>query len=255
MTKVTFFGTSAAAPSKERGFSCIGLSDQEAIVLLDCGDGSIRNILKFGVDVRSISDILISHYHSDHVTGLTQIVETMGIRRRQSELNIFGPPGLVEYFSTVQKITNVALHRNFKINLNEVPPNQDINIGSYKCRTFEMDHTIPCLGYRLLSGTSGKIIAFTGDTQPCSSINSLGNGADLLIHEATYLERDLERARSQKHSTAKEAAQGASAAGAKRLILTHVNDDYEIPEDMLDEARRNEFSNVSVAHDGMSIEI
>jgi ribonuclease Z len=249
-----FYGTSSAVPSPERSFSCIGLSDgkQGPSILMDCGDGSIRNLLKFGINVEGISTVLISHYHSDHVTGLTQVIETMGIRKKKSNLRVYGPPGLKEYFATVEKITNVASHRTFQIEFLEVNAGDSIQLENSKATAFQMDHTIPCLGYRLHL-SSGKILSYTGDTMPCPAIESLGNGADLFIHEATYLEKDRGRAREQKHSTVSQAATNAKAAMAKKLILTHVSDDYETPADMTGEAGKV-FENVLVAHDGLEIE-
>ncbi|HXQ92510.1 MAG TPA: ribonuclease Z [Nitrososphaerales archaeon] len=255
VASITFYGTSSAIPSRERGFSCIGLSESEAKghVLLDCGDGSIRNLLKFGGDVNSISDILVSHYHSDHITGITQVIETMGIRKRKMNLRIYGPAGLAEYFGTVQKITNVASKREFQIELIELEPNQTISFSGYSADTFEMDHTIPCIGYRITCPDQ-KILSYTGDTMPCPSLKALGRKADLFIHEATYLEKDVERARPPKHSTALEAATAAKSAGAKKLVLTHISEDHETPGLMTKEAK-SEFENVIVAEDGLKIEL
>jgi ribonuclease Z len=250
-----FYGTSSAVPSLNRGFSCIGLSDgtEGPTILMDCGDGSIRNLLKFGVNVENISTVLISHYHSDHVTGLTQVIETMGIRKKKSSLRVYGPPGLKEYFATVEKITNVASHRTFQIDYLEVNAGDSMQLESSKAAAFQMDHTIPCLGYRIHL-SSGKILSYTGDTMPCPAIESLGKGADLFIHEATYLEKDRGRAKEQKHSIVSEAAKDARAAKAKKLILTHVSDDYETPAEMTKEAVMI-FENVLVAHDGLETEI
>lgn len=245
-------GTSAAVPSVERGFSCIEISEKEDIALLDCGDGSIRNILRFGVDVTNISNILITHLHSDHLSGLTQLIETMGIRRKESNLNVFGPLGLKEYFSTVRKLTDVAHRRSFEVIVTEIGPNQKFSFGEFRTTTFEMDHTLPCLGYRIESGE--KTVSFTGDTQPTRSVVELARDADLLIHECTYLQKDLERARTQKHSTAMEAATDSAAAGARKLVLTHVNDESEKPQEMLEEANKA-FSKTIVASDGLRIEI
>ena len=251
MTSVIFLGTSAAAPSLDRGFSCIGIMDGEDVLLLDCGDGSIRNITRFGVDVRKISGIMITHFHSDHISGLTQVVEAMSMKKKQNDLNIYGPPGLKEYFSTVQKITNVAFNKRFQIILKELSPNQKFSTGKQEISTFEMDHTIPCLGYRVNS--NGRIISFTGDTQPCGSLEELGRRADLFIHEATFLQKDLAIARPPKHSTPKDAASAAALAKSEKLVLTHVNDDYEKPEEMLAEAKE-EFAKVVVAYDGLRID-
>ncbi len=247
---ITFYGTSAAIPSVNRGFSCIGLSnEQNETILLDCGDGSIRNLLKFGADVNAIKAVLFSHFHSDHVTGITQVIETMGIRKRSSYLHIFGPPGLKEYFATVQKITNVASKKGFQIYFTEIGPGEKFSLEGYSASTFKMDHTIPCLGYRLTC-PDGKILAYTGDTQPCEDLTLLGKNADVFIHEATFLQKDVELARPPKHSTAQQAAIAARNSSARRLILTHVSDDNETPELMLKESRP-ELPQVIVASDAL----
>ncbi len=223
------------------------------MVLLDCGDGALNKLLKYGANVNAVSDILITHYHSDHVTGLTQIIETMGIRKRKFDLQVYGPPGLKEYFATVQKITNVASKRNFKIELIEVEPGQTIKFSGYSAATFKMEHTVPCIGYRVTC-PDGKVLAYTGDTMLCEALKSLGENADLLVHEATFLHKDLELAKPPKHSTALQAAIAAKAANARKLILTHVSDENETPDLMLKEASK-EFPEVKVASDGLSLEI
>jgi ribonuclease Z len=245
-------GTSAAVPSRQRGFSCIGVQEDEDIVLMDCGDGAIRNVLRFDIDLRRVSSILISHYHSDHLSGLTQIIETMGMKRRTEDLTIFGPTGLKEYFAVIQKTTNVAFNRLFQIKLTELSPKQEFFTQSQKVMCFEMDHTIPCLGYRLES--RGKVIAFTGDTQACPSVEELGIGSDIFIHEATFLQKEVELAQPTKHSTPKEAAEGALVCKTQKLVLTHVNDDHETPEEMISEAEKI-FEKVLIAYDGLKIQL
>lgn len=252
LTVITFLGTSAAIPSKQRGFSCISVQEDDDIVLMDCGDGAMRNIMRSDMDVRKISSVLISHYHSDHLSGLTQIIETMGIKRRTEDLNIFGPPGLKEYLAVIQKTTNVAFNRLFQIKLKEISPTQEFQTKNQKVKSFEMDHTLPCLGYRLES--RGKVVAYTGDTQPCPSVNGLGGRSDIFIHEATFLQKEVELARPTKHSTPKEAAEAAIACKTGKLILTHVNDDHETPEEMIAEAGKI-FDKVVIAHDGLKIQL
>jgi ribonuclease Z len=256
LTTVKFFGTSAAIPSIDRGFACIGVSedpDGKSAVLLDCGDGSLKNLLKLGRGVDSVEAIVLSHYHSDHLSGIAQVVETMGIRKREKNLRVFGPTGLKEYFATIQKITNVASKRSFKIELSEIEPGQKFEAADYSVETYKMEHTIPCNGYRLIL-PGGKILAYTGDTMLCEALKSLGDSADLFIHEATYLHRDIELAKPPKHSTALQAAVAAKAAKAKLLVLTHVNEENETPDEMLKEAK-TEFPNAKVAYDGFSLEI
>jgi len=101
----------------------------------------------------------------------------------------------------------------------------------------------------------GRLIALTGDTRPCAATVDAAQGADLLIHEATFGEEERERARDTGHSTAKEAAQVALAANAKRLLLSHVSARYSISADELVKEAREVFPNVTVAKDGMEVDV
>jgi ribonuclease Z len=101
----------------------------------------------------------------------------------------------------------------------------------------------------------GRIVALTGDTRPCASTVDAAQGADLLIHEATFGEEERERARDTGHSTAKEAAQVAIASKAKRLVLSHVSARYSMSADELVKEAREVFSNVTVAKDGWEVDV
>jgi ribonuclease Z len=101
----------------------------------------------------------------------------------------------------------------------------------------------------------GRLVAFTGDTRPCAATVDAAQGADLLIHEATFGEEERDRARDTGHATAKEAAQVALAARAKRLVLSHVSARYSISADELVREAREVFPNVSVAKDGLEVDV
>ena len=101
----------------------------------------------------------------------------------------------------------------------------------------------------------GRLVVFTGDTRPCAAVVDAAQGADLLIHEATFGEEEKERAKETGHSTAREAAQVALAAKAKRLVLSHVSARYSISAEELVKEARDVFKETVVAKDGMTIEI
>jgi ribonuclease Z len=98
------------------------------------------------------------------------------------------------------------------------------------------------------------VISYTGDTEPCTGTVSLGKDADLFIHEATFLRKDIAKARQSKHSLPSEAADNAKSAGAKELVLTHVTDSAEKEDEMLGESS-SIFKNTRVAHDGMEFSL
>src|SRR5437667_9429446 len=101
----------------------------------------------------------------------------------------------------------------------------------------------------------GRLVAFTGDTRPCAATVDAAQVADLLVHEATFGEEERDRARDTGHSTAKEAAQVALAAKAKRLLLSHVSARYSISADELVKEAKEVFPNVGVAKDGLEVDV
>ena len=99
----------------------------------------------------------------------------------------------------------------------------------------------------------GRRIVYTGDTAPCQATEVFAHEADLLVHEATFLDDELARARETGHSTARQAAEVASAAGVKLLALTHLSTRY-FPRDIRDEARAV-FADTIVPRDFDAIEV
>ncbi len=102
---------------------------------------------------------------------------------------------------------------------------------------------------------AGRLVVFTGDTRPSASVVDAAQGADLLIHEATFGEEERERAKETGHSTAKEAAQVALAAKAKQLVLCHVSARYSMSADELVKEAKQVFPAVTVARDGQEVDV
>lgn len=94
----------------------------------------------------------------------------------------------------------------------------------------------------------GVAFAYCLDTAPCDGARKLAEGADLVLHDATFGEELRDRAEETGHATARQAAEVARAAGAKRLLLTHFSARYETPEPLVAEARRV-FENTDAARE------
>ncbi|HET7456358.1 MAG TPA: MBL fold metallo-hydrolase, partial [Gemmatimonadaceae bacterium] len=102
---------------------------------------------------------------------------------------------------------------------------------------------------------SGRRIALTGDSRPCTGTIEAARGADLLIHEATFADEERERAVETGHSTAREAADVAAQAGVRKLALTHFSARYSRDPGDLEREARQRFAETVAARDGMEIEV
>ena len=102
---------------------------------------------------------------------------------------------------------------------------------------------------------AGRRVVFTGDTRPAESTVNIAQGADLLVHEATFADDEQPRAIDTGHSTAREAAEVAAKAGVMQLALTHLSARYSINASELLQQAKEVFSSTIIVRDGTEIEV
>jgi len=90
MFEIIFLGTSASAPSAKRGLAAQVIKHDEYRFLVDCGEGTQRQILKSGIGFKHLNHILITHGHLDHILGLAGLISTFMRWETIEELNIYG---------------------------------------------------------------------------------------------------------------------------------------------------------------------
>jgi ribonuclease Z len=101
----------------------------------------------------------------------------------------------------------------------------------------------------------GRRVVFTGDSRPAKSTIDISEGADLLIHEATFSDEEHARAVETGHATSREAALVAAQAGVKKLVLTHLSARYSVNATELLQQAKEIFSETIVARDGLELDV
>jgi len=237
--------------------------------------------------------VFITHYHADHWFGLPGMLKTFDLRGRERPLTVHGPPGLKALFELMRpvvgrlgyQLTLNELGRHDEVAFDGYlvsPFEVRHRIPAYGYAFVEADRpgrfdveAAKALGVepgpaykRLQAGETvgevrpeqvigepraGRRIVISGDTAPCQALDAFAFGADVLVHEATFTDQELARARETGHSTARQAAETARDASVRLLALTHLSTRY-FPREIRDEARAV-FAETVVPRDFDAIEV
>jgi ribonuclease Z len=268
---VLFLGTAGAVPTALRAPAGYLVRRGGERILVDCGEGTQRQMLRSSAGLADIDLALITHYHADHVLGLPGLLKTLSLRAREAPLTIYGPAGLGGLMASLDRVIG---RLSFPLSLVELRPAESVQRDGYRIEPFATEQRVASLGYALCedvrpgrfdmdtatalgvpfgplcgalqrgeavtlddgtvvqpdqvvgSPRPGRRLVFSGDTRPCAGTREAAAGADLLIHEATFLDEEQARARETGHSTATEAAQLAADAQVTMLALTHLSTRY-----------------------------
>ena len=149
MFEILFLGTSASAPSAKRGLSAQIITHNEYRFLIDCGEGTQRQILQAGVGFRHLTRILLTHGHLDHILGLGGLVSTFMRWEAIDQLEIFGGRGTLDRVRTL--IDDVVLRGNqtpMPLHFREIKPGIFFDAEDFTITAFPVTHRGPdCLGY------------------------------------------------------------------------------------------------------------
>jgi ribonuclease Z len=296
-----FLGTAASRPTVERNVSSIAVTREGETLLVDCGEGTQRQMMRYGITF-AVGDILFTHMHTDHVLGVIGLTRTLQLGGRTELLRLWGPPGSARPLRQALGFGGDRLA--FPVEVMEVEPGTPIRRDEYDILPYPVEHPgSVAVGYALIEPERrgrfhpemarelgvpegpmwgrlhrgeiitlddgrvidpatlvgptrpGRTIVISGDTRPCAATVDVAKGADLLVHEATFADDEAERARETGHSTAREAAQVARVAEARRLVLTHISARYSRDARELEAQARQLFPETSIARDGTEIEV
>jgi ribonuclease Z len=273
MFALTFLGTSASVPSVERNHPALLVEAAGKRILVDCGEGTQRQLLRSGAGFRRLDRILLTHAHLDHVLGIPGLFSTLGLRRTADTMTVHGGQGTLDLvismlaglwgagrapiavaFAPLTEGRVIAAD-DFTIDCFPVRHRDTDSFGfAFKspARRHLLSDRLAALGVpdgpsrgELAAGrpvvigdrtinpeevlgppSGGSKLVVIGDTETTEGLGQYAADTDLLVIEATFLDRDASTARDYGHLTARDAAVFAAANNIGQLVLTHQSGRY-----------------------------
>jgi ribonuclease Z len=146
MLTATFLGTGAACPTIDRNVAGLAVQREGEMMLFDCGEGTQRQMMRYGVGF-SFSEVYFSHFHADHMLGITGLVRTLGLQDRTAPVTLYGPRGAHRVLGAA---LSLGIERNkFPVQIVEVRPGDRLERTGYDLVVFATEHRADTVGYAL----------------------------------------------------------------------------------------------------------
>lgn len=212
-------GSGTGVPSLRRGSPALTVQAAHRLILLDLGSGTLRSLLRYGLNFSQIDIIALTHRHPDHVGDLVPFLfathYSLGYSRQQP-FWLLAARGFREFHAKLSE----AFHHWVEappglMELRELSPEgpDQVSWGELVIKSAPTNHIDGSLAYRVEA--AGKALVYSGDTDESESLVELARGADLLVLEAANPEK------VPGHLTPEEAGGLAARAGVPRLLLIH----------------------------------
>jgi ribonuclease Z len=249
MSKIIVLGSSNAISDGEHENTHLVIVGQERVVLVDCPSNPNIRLERVGVNFNSVTDLIVTHFHPDHVSGVPTFLMEMWLMGRVAPLQILGLDDTLDRLEKMMRLYEwqrwpyfypVSFTRVAAAELTSMLDCPDFRIFSSPVK-----HLIPTIGLRV-EFPNKKSFAYSSDTEPCDQVVRLAADVDMLIHEAS--------GNSIGHSSAAQAAEIAVRANAARLYLIHYPNGAYRTSDLIAEARSRFQGEVSLAEDFTALE-
>lgn len=250
MPKLVILGSGAALSDAHHQNTHMIVVGEERSFLIDCGVNPYNRLRDIGLNVDSPTDMLLTHFHPDHVAGTTTFLLSLWLAGRKKSLNIHGLRITLDKFRAMLDVFDWdTLPDFFSLNYLPIPPQEMIPVlecDEFRVFSSPVKHIIPTIGLRVEFVASGKVLAYSSDTEPRQEVVRLAQGADVLIHEAA--------GPHPFHSSAAQAGEIAKQAGTKELYLIHYPTFQFNPTVLVEEAEKTFRGPVYLAQDMMELE-
>jgi ribonuclease BN (tRNA processing enzyme) len=256
--RLTVLGGSAAGPNPGQGCSGYLVETGTTRLVLDLGPGTLPELRRH-TDYRTLSGIVISHLHVDHVLDLVAL-------RYALAYNPVSPPGAIPLWmplegrAFLQRVAGAfapdedpEAFFGSVFAIAEYEPDEELQLGDTAIGFSPTVHYIPCWAMNVRDNRSGQSLAYTADTGPAADLSTVVAGASVLVADAGNPTPEREPFEVRGHATAAEMAQVARAHEVTTLVLAHLWQEEGFARYAAAAAR--EFSGrIEVAQPGLTVE-
>lgn len=218
MANLYLLGTGAVMSDPERTTTMLGVDNDRSLLLIDCGSDAVQRFKSAGVDPTRLKTLIVTHEHADHVAGFPLLLERLWVEGLRGEFHVYGLRSAIDQARRVHDAFDTADWEEYpEIIYHEVPAEDGavvLSDDSWHVTAAQGTHAVPVIGLRIRDQVGGGVLVYSADTEKSEAITDLARGAQLLAHEATGA--------LPGHSTAREAAEVAAAAGVGELVLVHL---------------------------------
>jgi ribonuclease Z len=251
VAKLIILGSSNAIPDAEHENTHMALVGRERTVLIDCVNNATVRLPKAGLEFDRVTDLILTHFHPDHVSGVPSLLMSMWLLGRKQPLTIYGLAYTLDRMEKLMEFYDWATWPHFfPVTFNRLPEIEMAPVmacDEFRIFASPVHHLVPNIGLRVEFPETGKVLTYSCDTEPCHEVVRLASGANILIHESSGA--------TLGHTSAEQAAEIARQAEVGALYLIHYPTGKNDTSTLVPEAKRKFAGPVALAEDLMTIEL
>ena len=249
MARITILGCAYAIPNSTHEVTHFVIQGNKTGILIDCGSNPTVRLEQANISYDSITDLILTHFHPDHISGAPLMLMNMWLLGRRKPLRIHG---LAHCLDNLMKLMQAYEWDQwpdfFPVEFHRVPKTRQASVltnDEFSIQSSPGNHMVPVIGLRIENNINHRVLGYSADTEPDNGIINLVSRADILIHEAT--------GESPGHSSALQAGEVACLAKVGSLYLIHYDVHRAQPSKLIASAQRQFNGPVNLTFDFMRI--
>jgi len=220
--RIRFAGSGDAFGSGGRWQTCIHVSGEGQVLLVDCGATSLGALKAQALDPNAVDAVAVTHLHGDHFGGLPFLILDGQFSRRSTPLQVAGPPGITARLAATMEALfpgSSRAKRRFPLQVTELPTDgKPARLGAATVRGWEVEHACGAPPLALRVDLGAVSFAYSGDTQWTAALAEPARGADLFAVEAYTFDKPI-----RYHLDYQTLRAHLAEIHAQRIVLTHMS--------------------------------